>query len=677
MNLAEIQRALRSGLAPLRAAPPMRLSQWANEHFYLSAESSYTEGRWRGYPFQNDLLDLIGSDAVREVTLKKSARVGYTKILLAACAYFAHHKRRNQAIWQPTDDDAKEFVKTEIDPMLRDVECMADIFPWRGMKHKNNTIEQKVFLGCNLFVRGGKSAKNYRRLSLDVATIDELDGFDRNIDNEGDAVTLAAKRVEGATFPRLIEGSTPKLKGLSAISTRFEAADIRLRWVIPCPGCNALHPLIWGGPGQKGGMKWDKGAPESARHECPHCAHRITHADYLGLWTRGRWQADDGRHYDREAGLFRNAEGARIPTPRHIGLHLWTAYSPKPGWEAIVREFLHAHAKAATGEREVMQAFVNTTLGEPYEEDPGERTSADELRARAEDWPLRTVPWDGLVLTAGVDVQDNRFEIGVWAWGRGMQAWVIDHTVLTANPADPADWDKLDQYLLSTFLHEGGQKLALDAVAIDSQGHFTHQVYNFVRLRAQRRVFAIKGEERPGRPIKGPPSKQDVNFRGRILKNGVDLWRVGTDTAKDLLFGRVRKIAAPGPGYVHFNAHLPPHWFDGFVAEARRTVKTKRGEESRWVQIDSTRNEPLDTSVYALFAAEVLDLGAYTEAMWSARERLIQPERMEARKRADAKARDNKPAGGKTPARATGSPPPRRRAPGPAGVGKSEWAKKL
>lgn len=129
MDLSEIQRAISRGLNALAAPPPMQLSRWAADHFYLSAESSYVEQRWEAYPYQIAILDAMSHDDIREVVFIKSARVGYTKMILAAMGYFAHHKRRNQCVWQPTDDDSDEFVKTELEPMLRDVAAMAEVFP--------------------------------------------------------------------------------------------------------------------------------------------------------------------------------------------------------------------------------------------------------------------------------------------------------------------------------------------------------------------------------------------------------------------------------------------------------------------------------------------------------------------------------------------------------------------
>lgn len=624
MHSTEIRNAIRRGLKSLEAPAPVRLSEWAALHFYLSAESSYVEGAWTAYPFQVGILDAFSNDDIEEVVVKKSARVGYTKMLVAAIGYFAHHKRRNQAVWQPTDDDADEFVKVELDTMLRDVPAMQDVFP-RGNGNgndKRNTLSSKVFLGSRLYIKGGKAARSYRRISVDVAILDELDGFDIDIEKEGSPDKLAKKRTEGATFPKQIMGSTPKLKGFSRIEAREQQCNLRFLFHVPCPSCGEAHPLQWGGKGKKYGFKWIDRDPETVGHVCPHCGSVYHQADYLAVWSKGRWVAEDGTWIDEQS-RFRAPGGDLVAPPRAVAFHVWTAYSPQATWVQIVRDFLGATDKARAGDTSELKTFTNTTLGETWQEEV-EKTEADELVKRAENYRLRTVPLGGLILAAGVDVQSNRFEIVVWAIGRGEEMWVVDYHVIDANPADEREWeDKLDPYLNLRFAHMGGQTLAIEATAIDTGGHFTHQAYNFCRARTRRRIYAVKGDSRQGQQVKGRSSLQDVNFRGAILKRGVKLWMVGTDTAKDLLHGRLQ-VNTAGPGYVHFSKGLPAEFYEQLTAEVRVLQKTAGGEQYRWVKRQQ-RNEVLDCTVYALFASHMLDLNRYTDRMWTKLEDAVCP----------------------------------------------------
>lgn len=679
--LHALDAAVRRGLSVVETPPPMRLSQWAERHFYLSGESSYTEGRWVCYPFQRAIMDVISHDQVEKVTLRKSARVGYTKIILAAMGYFAEHKRRNQVIYQPTDDDRDEFVTTELEPMLRDVRVMRRAFPKFNRKSKDNTLKQKKFLGCVLHTRGGKAAKNYRRLTVDVVYYDELDGFDGDVEKEGSPTKLGDKRIEGATFPKSIAGTTPKLKGFSLIETREAAADARYRYHIRCLHCGDEHPLQWGGKDAAHGMKWVDGDPDTVGHVCPHCAAWITQADYLANW-RGRWIAEDGTWIDETpAGeiLFRAPDGTIVPPPRHVALHIWTAYSPQATWADIVREFLTAQAKAKAGDTSDLKTFVNTTLGETWEEEV-EKTEANALERRAEDYPLRHIPQGACKVVAGVDVQHDRWEVTAWAIGRGEEMWAVDYAVIYGNPADQREWDdKLDPYLLQPMTHACGADLSIEAAAIDTGGHFTHQAYVYVRNRPHRKLFAIKGESRPGQPIKARSSLQDVNERGRVARKGVRLWMVGTDTAKDLLHGRLQ-VTQPGPGYIHFSRQLPREFFEQLTNESRVLARTARGQEYRWIRRPGARVEVLDGTVYSLFCVQALELHKYSDRMWQRLELALQPDLFAmpgTPPAADAEPSDNpdhpRPAPAPTRPRQTALPP----APAHTPIASESWSSRI
>lgn len=632
---ASIRAAVAKGLQALKTPEPLNLNEWAERHFYLSAESSQGEKRWKSYPFQRALLAMMGDDDIEELDVRKSARVGYTKCLLASVGYDAHHKRRNQCLWQPTDSDSDEFCKAELEPMLRDVRVMREVFPEFMAKSKANTLNMKKFLGSLLYLKGGAAAGNYRRMTLQSAKIDEFDAFDQKIEKSADPFTLAWKRLEGATYPKILCGSTPRIKGLSHIEKREAAADARMRYHITCPHCQVEHPLLPGklqrgfaGAESLAGIQWDAHDPEgTVRHVCPHCRASITQADYLRLWESGVWVSTCGNfrcHYEVAAPgqpggdhyYWTDGEGnALLRAPRHVAVHIWTAYSEQTTWAAIVRERLQSEQARTAGDSAPLEGFVNETLGETWEEEV-EKADTHALMQRAEDYPLRRVPVGGLQLVAGIDVQDKRWEIVVWAIGRGMEKWAVDYQVIDGNPADEREWEtRLLPYLRAPLAHQYGAPMKIAASAVDTGGHYTHQAYNFCRQHLGDKIFAIKGNNQEGKPIKGRASNQDVNWRGRIIRNGVKLWFVGTDTAKDLLFGQL-KVTQPGPGYVHFSKHLPIEFFNGLTSEVRRTVKTANGEHKhRWVKT-TARNEPLDCTVYALFCSVALDHHKMTDAQW-------------------------------------------------------------
>lgn len=612
--------ALLKGLRPLRAVKPMSLSQWAALKFKLSAESSHTQGQWEAYPFQPGWMDAFSNDEIEEVTVRKSKRVGYTKTLVAFIAYNAAHRRRKQALWQPTDDDRDSFVKSEVDPMLRDVDAMKPVL----ISGKEDTLKLKQFMGSALHTLGGKAARAFRRITVAVAMLDEASAFDPMVEKAIDPIEGARGRLEGAPFPKLIAGSTPRVKGIDHIETREANAEAVMRYQITCPHCNTEHPLIWGGEKVLHGFKWDGADPSTVRHVCPHCRGSINQADYLRLWKQGAWVSSCGDYRYGQDGVWRDAALQPRKPPRHVAFVIWTAYSPQRAWSDIVREWLEATATAKTGEKGPLITFINETLGELWEE-VFERADEHELARRAENYRRFTVPMGGLILVTGIDVQDNRFEAVTWAIGRGEEMWCVDYSVIPANPAEDHEWDeKLDAYLSTPFEHAAGQTLKIEAAAIDTGGHFTHQAYNYARVRERRKVYAVKGDTQTGKPIKGKATIADVNWRGKLLKRGVRLWWVGTDTAKDTLFGRM-KVTQPGPGYVHFSTDLPPEFYFQLTAESRVPVRVAGGVDYRWVNPKRARNEVLDCTVYAMFCAQALGLHLRSEKEWTRLEEAVQP----------------------------------------------------
>lgn len=673
---AAIVRAFRAGHQPLKADPPQRLSEWARDHFVMSGDSSHRKGQWESWPFQIGWMDAFSNDDIEQVDVRKAKRVGYTKTLVAFIGYNAAHRYRKQAVWQPTDDDRDSFVKTEVEPMLAEVKAVRAAR--RQTKGAEDSIKLKAFRGSLAHFLGGKAARAYRRITVDVAALDEVDGFDQQVEKSADPITLARGRLEGAPFPKLVCGSTPRLKGLSHIERQEMAADARLRYRISCPHCSCEHPLLWGDGKVPHGFKWDSGAakPEATvRHVCPHCHGAIGQADYLRVWEQGAWVCDlTGVRYGADR-TWRSAEGLPIRAPRHVAfVGVWAAYSPQRTWADIVREFLEAHRAKKGGDSGPLQGFWNETLAEVWEED-FEQSDKDLLqrRAKAEGLPLGVVPRGAAVLKQAFDVQGDRWEMVTWAFGPGNESWAIDYRVVYGNTADFAEWEaKVEPLIGLAYPTATGSRLACNAAAIDT-GYQTHQAYAFARKHRARNVHAVKGETQPGKAIKSRRALMDINTKGRTLRKGVALWHVGTDTAKDLIHGRLQLDGA-GPGRMHFAADLPDSFFSGLTAEQRVPVRGVRGLEFRWDCPSGRRNEPLDCTVYCLFLAELDDLPRWTDRQWERALAALEPDLFDMPPAAPAPASQAAPTAPDNEAPVQKRPKPARV---PATLGSDEWNSRL
>jgi terminase, large subunit len=626
-----IKAAVRSGMEGLRAEPPQMLGDWAADHFKLAGESSHQKGAWLAWSLQTGILDFMSDDRIEELDVKKSKRVGYTKMLTAFVAYNIAHRRRKQAIWQPTDDDRDSFVKSEIDPILDPDTGVTAINAVRKKgRGAEDTMKLKMFRGSALHLLGGKAARAFRRITVAVAILDEWSKFDQSVEKSGDPGGLARGRLEGAPYPKFVGGSTPLLKGLCHVERACENAEGMARFHIDCPHCGVEHPLAWGGKTVAHGFKWERGSPDTVRHVCPHCRQSITQADYLrvgGMPAPGTWVCErTGKRYGMDR-KWRDSAGMPCAPPRTLGLHVWAAYSPQRSWPSIIKEFEEALAALEKGDAGPMQLFVNETLGETWELQ-GQRSDSHALQARVEPVPysLCTVPPGALVLTSGIDVQRNRWEIAVWGWGRGLESWAIDHHVIEGNPASEEDWKQVALYLQRRYpqVDRGGGSLGLSAISIDSSDQ-THAVYNWVRTHQHLLpcLRAIKGENEENKPVLSSSASQEVKWNGQSWPHGVKLWRVGVDTAKDLLLGQLA-IETPGPGYVHFSEDLTREWFEQLTAEQRVLSRVSGREAYRWVK-RRPRNEVLDCRNYALHAAFGLGLHNYTDRRWGQVEALVEP----------------------------------------------------
>lgn len=663
--------AVRLGLSGLRADPPQRLSDWAAEHFKLEGESSHQVGAWEAWPFQPGWMDAFSNDDIEHVDVKKSKRVGYTKTAVAFVCYNIAHRRRKQGVWQPTDSDRDSFVKSEIEPVLDDETGVPAVRAARklGRSRKRETAAYKAFRDSVAHFLGGNTARAFRRLTLEVVILDEWSAFAQNIDKRGAPETLAKGRLEGAAHPKFVGGSTPSERSTCHVERSQKRALADMHFMIRCPHCDGehaldhgdLHPDLLGKQERaRHGFKWTPGDPTSVRHVCPHCGAEIQQADYLRAWL-GTWVClKTGIRYGQDK-EWRNAQGEAVRPPRHVAFSIWSAYSPQRSWVDIVQEFEAALGDYLIGLLGPMQGFVNESLGLTWEA-PGSRSDEHALQARAEPFPMGIVPVGALVLTAGVDLQGNRWEIGVWGWAPGRESWPVDHVVIDGNPLSEEDWERVQIALMRRYPQAwpGGAGLGIEAVSIDANYH-TQAVLNFVRQHQRTLpVYAVRGEGDPKKPIKGPANPQDVTWRGRKYPNGVKLWQVGVKQSKDLLHGQLEVLLQQGEnrrrGYVHFSRDLPREWYEQLTAEQRVQLIERGGVVERWVK-RRPRNEVLDCRVYAAHATEMLGIPAWKPEQWARLEARVQP------------AQDQVAAPAPLPAKA--APPPR------PSIAKSEWSSRL
>lgn len=547
-------------------APPKRLSvsEWADEYRYLSPEASAEPGKWitARAEYQRGIMDAFSDPMIHTVVWMSSAQVGKTEVLNNIIGYFIDQDPSPMLMLQPTLEMGNTWSKDRLAPMVRDTRVLTDLIDSKS-RDSGNTILHKSFQGGHITIAGANSPASLASRPIRVVLSDEVDRYPASAGAEGDPLSLAFKRTTTFWNRKRMVVSTPTIKGISRIEMAYEESDKR-KYYVPCPECDHEQNLKWSN------VSWEQDDPSSARYSCEYCGSLWSDAKRWGAIKKGKWVSEH-------------------ETKGIAGFHLNEIYSPWVSLSDMVTNFLEAKKS-----KETLKTFVNTSLGETWEEE-GLQLDDNELMNRREDY--MEVPSGALVLVAGCDVQDDRIEIEVKGFGIGEESWSIDYKIIYGDPSKQNVWQDLDNALLQQYQNEDGYTMRIASACIDSGGHFTDAVYKFVKNKESRRIYAIKGSSTAGAPL--------VNRGTRSNKGNVKLFSVGTDTAKELIFARL-KIEEFGHGYMHFAKHNDEEYFKQLTAE-KLSTKFIRGFPSRVWTKTRPRNEALDLNVYALAALAILN----------------------------------------------------------------------
>lgn len=564
LRLPHCLTTLASALAPRRA---LTVSAWADEHRILSGKQAGERGRWRTArnPILREIMDaLSASSRVTDIWVMKSSQVGVTEATVNFLGYTFDHAPAPVMVLMPTLDSRDAWKAQKLNPMLQETPAIRDLLGGQRSRDAANSKDMIDFPGGVLFLAGGNSPNSYAQRSVRYLIMDDLDRFPPEVGEEGDPVSLAKGRTKAFARAKRLFISTPTVKDESLVERGWLTSDMR-RYYVPCPHCGEFQSLEWGGSEAAHGIKWrGEGDDIAAHYVCIKCAGEIYEHHKPGMLAAGRWIAAH-------------------PSRATRGYHISALYAPiglGPSWADLAREWRHAVKSPGT-----LRTFLNTHLGEVWEEQ-GDQADPTSLLMRLEEY--EELPRQ-LARTAGVDVQKDRLEATVVDWGAGEEAWTMDHIIIPGDTAQNAVWQQLDDELAHW---------APECVAVDS-GYNASMVYAFVGK--IRWALAVKGRGGPGVPIVEDEKARRQRLR-RQRKNGVMVNWVGDDQAKALIYSRL-KIAAHGPGYIHFPNE--PTFDDEYFAQltAEKLVTKMRGTRpyTEWVQT-RPRNEALDCWKYALAA---------------------------------------------------------------------------
>ncbi len=557
--MADLSALRHEAMKALRPPAKIDLAEWVEANIVLPSSIAAQPGRMRLWPHQVDIARSM-AEAERTVVLK-SARIGFSQLAVAVLGHYAVNDPSPCLVVLPAEQDCRDLMVNSIEPVFAESPALRSALT--ANLNDRDTLYSRRFPGGSLALVSARAPRNLRARTARVAVLDELDAWEVDVRGEGDPVELAIHRTATFGNRRIIMGSSPVHESTSRILRAYEKSDQRI-YECPCPHCGERHEVRWKD------IHWQPDQPETGHWACPSCGGVVEEAEKAAFVSAGRWRAT---------------------CPEVVGCHGYRISAlisllPTVTWPRLVAEFLEARKSPET-----LQTFVNTVLGEAWR-DEGEEIDESTLASRAEAFDLENIPPDVLLLTAGIDTQDDRLEVTFVGWSRD-QAFVLGHELVFGSPLDDATWREADDLLRRTFKHPSGGTLKVDAAIVDSgDGGHTDAVYAFCKPRAGRRIMAGKGMADFSRPLTQLSQARHVRL---IL--------VGVDSAKSQIMNRLQAGRS-----IRFSHTLDANWFEQLASE-RRIVRYARGQPYRaFERIPGRRAEALDCLVYAFAARQLIGL---------------------------------------------------------------------
>lgn len=586
---------VQSFLDGLKTDPELSVWQWSDLYRVLTTESAAEAGPWRTsrLPYAYKVMEALSvTDPCREVIVMKGAQLGFTEIGNCWLGYIMDWVPGPVLCVQPDLITAKRFSIQRIDTLISSSPALKNKVDEKKSRDSGNTIFSKSFPGGMMVIGGSNSAAGLRSMPIRYLFLDEIDGYTKDVENEGSPIKLAEART--ATFEnkkKIYKISTPVLEGQSEIVNQFNKSS-KERYYVPCPHCETRQLLVWES------MRYDPDKiRDTVHYECQECRGKIYEYHKTQMLEAGEWIADN-------------------PEETYIrGFHINSLYSPVgfKSWASCAIEY-----EEARGDDKKMKSFTNTTLGLPFK-DAGETPDYQRLYERREDYRAGWLPLGATILTAGIDVQKDRLECAVVAYSARREKWLIEYKICQGDIEQSPVWDEMHAYLEQDWPVEGSDiTVKISAFAIDS-GFANLHVSQFAKRFYRNRCFMIKGSTSIATFI-GNPRQGEVKVSGKKVKTGLRIWNVNVDMAKDELF---RQLLLPMsddgkpqlPGFFHFHRDLSKEWFQGLCSEELRQHMVKGFPVFHYEKIFK-RNEPLDCVNYCRAAFAIIGGDRYKESKW-------------------------------------------------------------
>lgn len=581
-KIRNLNKSVRKAVLNFKPPEQLTVSDWSDKYRRLSAENSAEAGPWRTSrtPYLKEIMDAFTDPRVHRIAVVASSQVGKTEMEMNMMAYMIDIDPGPAMFVLPTVDNAKDISKRRIAPMIRDTKPLQKKIATSKSRDSDNTLLKKAYPGGMLTITGSNSPAALASVPCRYVFGDERDRWAKDAGGEGDPWGLVEARTITFYNYKMIEVSTPTVKGHSAIEKSF-GRGTQEYWSVKCPHCHEYSFVdfdhIRYEAHRIGEGKERHYIVDDVNYACPECGCSISETEVKK--APKKWIAKNPEAY---------ANGIR-------SFWINAFSSPWMAWKKIILEYLEAQ-----GDPQKMKTVYNTLFGQLWDEQT-ETVDEDEMLERREEYDAE-LPEGVLCLTCGVDTQDNRLEYEVVGYGRDRETWGIEKGFIMGKPLEDDVWERLDGIIDRTWKFKNGKGLKISVTFVDSGGHYTQEVYENCRKRLMKRVFAIKGRSAEGVPYIGVPSKAKI-MRDGVVVGTTPLYIIGVDAGKERIYSdliadkeQVHRFHFPkneGRGY-------DSDFFNGLLSEKMVYKVTAKGGVWRWEKLEGhNRNEALDCRNYA------------------------------------------------------------------------------
>lgn len=586
--------ALEAMAAVWQPPPPVDYLTWAEQNIVFSKRESPYPGPYNRdlFPyFDEPLRALSPEDPCRIVTLKKSAQLGGTVLANVFTGGSIAMDPGDILYVHPTENNAQRWSKMKLAPMLKGTVSLSALFPMKARDgHDSVLYKERVDGQGAILITGANSPASLSQVAMKRQVQDDLSKWENN--SAGDPEAQADSRSQAHEFAKILKISTPLVIPGCRITKNFEDGSQEYLY-LPCPHCGYMQVLRW----ENMLANLDEDAPERAHFVCegPDCGAVIEEHHRAQMMRQHEWRAH-------------NPKAKR----HHRSFELWSAFSILQSWERIARSWLKAKGDPASE-----QTFLNDVVGQAYQA-LGEAPPWEELRNRGAEsvYDRGKVPPGALILTAGVDCQQDRVEWQLIGWGRSRNRFVIDYGVIPGHISEQTTRDRLDQLLHQTWVNSAGNRLKLDMLAIDGNA-YTEEVWDWVRRHPASRVIMVRGGNQDTAPLLQKVSKETNHRTGKKLRYSKRFYTFNSSVLKMALYRNARKQDPLETGYIAFPRGLEDEYYRQVTSERRVGERNRDGfEVYRWKKDPSQANEGLDTMNQAEAAAIRFGVRDMLDRLW-------------------------------------------------------------